>query len=68
MTYNLPESGRVRAVACFSATVRRLLKLGTPENLEIIEEDRALDKGGIEMLLARMLRRSSLRASSAADS
>jgi hypothetical protein len=49
--------GRVRAAVCSSATARKLLELGAPEDLEIIEEDRTLDKGGIEML-GRMLRRS----------
>jgi GntR family transcriptional regulator len=36
-------------------TARRLRELGAPEDLEIIEEDRTLDKGGVEML-GRMLR------------
>ena len=49
--------GRVRAAVCSSATARKLLELGAPEDLEIIQEDRTLDKGGIEML-GRMLRRS----------
>ena len=40
----------VRAVVCASITARRLRELGLPEDLEIIEEDRTLDKGGIEML------------------
>ena len=47
---------RVRAVVCSSATARRLSELGAPYNLEVIEEDRTLDKGGVEML-GRMLRR-----------
>ncbi len=47
--------GGVRAVVCASITARRLRDLGVPEGLEIIEEDRVLDKGGIEML-GRMLR------------
>jgi GntR family transcriptional regulator len=55
--------GRVRAAVCSSTTARKLSELGAPEDLEIIEEDRTLDKGGIEML-GRMLRRS-LQASSA---
>jgi hypothetical protein len=42
-------------VVCASITARRLRKLGIPEDLEIIEEDRILDQGGIEML-GRMLR------------
>ena len=48
--------GGVRAVVCASIAARRLRELGIPEDLEIIEEDRVLDKGGIEML-GRMLRR-----------
>jgi hypothetical protein len=45
----------VGAVVCASITARRLRELGASEELEIIEEDRTLDKGGIEML-GRMLR------------
>jgi GntR family transcriptional regulator len=45
----------VSAAVCASATARRLRELGVPETLEIIEEDRILDRGGIEML-GRMLR------------
>src|ERR671917_773164 len=45
----------VRAVACATITAKRLRELGVPEELEIIEEDRTLHKGGIEML-GRMLR------------
>jgi GntR family transcriptional regulator len=48
----LPE---VRAVVCAGITARRLRELGTPDALEIIEENRTLDKGGVEML-GRMLR------------
>jgi GntR family transcriptional regulator len=40
----------VRAVACATITAKKLRELGVPEELEIIEEDRTLDKGGIEML------------------
>jgi GntR family transcriptional regulator len=47
--------GGVRAAVCASITARRLRELGVPEGLEIIEEDRVLDKGGLEML-GRMLR------------
>ena len=47
--------GGVRAVVCAGITARRLRELGVPEGLEIIEEDRVLDKGGLEML-GRMLR------------
>jgi GntR family transcriptional regulator len=45
----------VHAVVCASVTAGRLRELGAPEGLEIIEEDRILDQGGIEML-GRMLR------------
>jgi GntR family transcriptional regulator len=45
----------VRAVACATITAKKLRELGVPEELEFIEEDRTLDKGGIEML-GRMLR------------
>jgi GntR family transcriptional regulator len=48
--------GRVPVVVCSSFTARKLRQLGAPEDLEILEEDRTLDKGGIEML-GRMLRR-----------
>ncbi|MBA2712576.1 MAG: GntR family transcriptional regulator [Rubrobacteraceae bacterium] len=52
----LATLGRVSAVVCASVTARRLRELGVPKGLEIIEEDRILDQGGIEML-GRMLRR-----------
>ena len=45
----------VEAVLCATITARRLRELGAPEDLEIIEEDRTLDKGGLEML-GRLLR------------
>ena len=45
----------VQSVACATITAKKLRELGVPEELEIIEEDRTLDKGGIEML-GRMLR------------
>jgi GntR family transcriptional regulator len=48
--------GKVSSVVCASATAGRLRELGLSEGLEIIEEDRILDQGGIEML-GRMLRR-----------
>ena len=51
----LDALGRVRAVVCASITARRLREIGVPEGLVIIEEDRILDQGGIEML-GRMLR------------
>ena len=44
-------------VVCSSAMGRRLSALGLPEGTEVILQDRALDKGGIEML-GRMLRTS----------
>ncbi len=46
---------QVEAVVCASITARKLREIGVPEELEIIEEDRVLDQGGIEML-GRMLR------------
>ena len=42
-------------MVCASITASKLRELGVPENVEIIEEDRTLDKGGVEML-GRMLR------------
>jgi hypothetical protein len=51
----LATLGRVRAVVCASVTARRLRELDVSEQLEIIEEDRILDQGGIEML-GKMLR------------
>jgi GntR family transcriptional regulator len=51
----LAELRGVSAAVCASVTARRLRELGVPEDLEIIEEDRILDQGGIE-LLGRMLR------------
>src|ERR687889_892924 len=45
----------VEAVVCSTVTAGRLREFGVPESLEIIEEDRILDQGGIEML-GRMLR------------
>ena len=51
----LAALGGVRAAVCASATARKLRELGVPEGLEIIEEDRILDQGGIEML-GKMLR------------
>ncbi len=46
---------QVDAVVCASITARKLREIGIPKALEIIEEDRILDQGGIEML-SRMLR------------
>ncbi|HEV2094657.1 MAG TPA: GntR family transcriptional regulator [Rubrobacter sp.] len=51
----IPDLQGARAVVCASRTARRLKELGVPSELEIIEEDRTLDKGGVEML-GRMLR------------
>ena len=45
----------VDAVVCASITARKLRELGASDDLEIIEEDRTLDRSGIEML-GRMLR------------
>ncbi|HJQ30083.1 MAG TPA: GntR family transcriptional regulator [Rubrobacter sp.] len=45
----------VQSVLCATIMARKLREFGVPEGLEIIEEDRTLDKGGIEML-GRMLR------------
>ncbi len=50
-----PTLDGVQAVVCATITAKRLGELGIPEELEIIEEDRTLDKGGIEML-GQMLR------------
>jgi hypothetical protein len=47
--------GEVPVVVCSSFTARRLKELGATEDTQILEEDRTLDKGGIEML-GRMLR------------
>ena len=47
--------GKVPVIVSSSFTARRLRELGAPEDLEILEEDRTLDKGGVEML-GRMLR------------
>ena len=51
----LPDLQGCRAVVCASRTARRLVELGVPDDLDIIEEDRTLDKGGVEML-GRILR------------
>jgi GntR family transcriptional regulator len=45
-----PTLDGVQAVVCATITAKRLRELGIPKELEIIEEDRTLDKGGIEML------------------
>jgi GntR family transcriptional regulator len=51
----LAALSEVEVVVCASVTARRLHELAAPQDLEIIEEDRILDQGGIEML-GRMLR------------
>src|ERR687896_1522152 len=43
----LATLGKVSAVVCASVTARRLRELAAPQDLEIIEEDRILDQGGI---------------------
>ncbi len=48
--------GRAKVVVCATAVVPRLPKLGLPEGVEVIAQDRTLSKGGVEML-GRMLRR-----------
>lgn len=48
--------GKVNVAICSSATARSVAGMGVPEGLEVIEEDRTLDKGGVEML-GQMLRR-----------
>jgi GntR family transcriptional regulator len=59
-----PTLDGVQAVVCATITAKRLRELGIPEELEIIEEDRTLDKGGIEMLgqMLRQLSRTEQRA------
>src|ERR671921_2345375 len=51
----LAALSEVEVVVCASVTARRLRELAAPQDLEIIEEDRILDQGGIEML-GRILR------------
>jgi DNA-binding transcriptional regulator YhcF (GntR family) len=51
----LSTIGEVEAVVCSTKTAGKLREIGVPESLEIIEEDRILDQGGIEML-GRMFR------------
>lgn len=47
--------GQIKAIICSSATARELKELNAPQDLEVIEEDRTLDRGGVEML-GRVLR------------
>src|ERR671917_2964 len=51
----LPDLRGCGAVVCASITAGRLRELGVPDDLDMIEEDRTLDKGGVEML-GRILR------------
>jgi GntR family transcriptional regulator len=51
----LAALGGISAAVCASATAKKLRELDVREGLEIIEEDRILDQGGIEML-GRILR------------
>ncbi len=51
-----PRIERAKVVVCASAVARRLPKLGLPESVEVIVQDRTLSKGGVEML-GRVLRR-----------
>lgn len=46
------------ALVCSSITARKILQMDKPERVEVIEEDRTLNKGGVEML-GRMLRETS---------
>jgi DNA-binding transcriptional regulator YhcF (GntR family) len=48
--------GEAKVVVCASAVAPRLPKLGLPEGVEIIVQDRTTSKGGVEML-GRLLRR-----------
>jgi len=62
--------GGVRAVVCASVTARKLReRVDVPDAVEIIEEDRVLDKGGIEMLgrLLRQLPRAGQEAPASTD-
>ncbi len=47
---------RAKVLVCSSVSARRLPKLGLPQDMEIIVQDRTLSKGGVEML-GRLLRR-----------
>lgn len=47
---------QAKVIVCASAVARRLPKLGSPEGVEVIVQDRTTSKGGVEML-GRLLRR-----------
>lgn len=49
-----------QVLICSTATTQKLRDLGVPRELEILEEDRTLDQGGVEML-SRMLRQPAAR-------
>src|SRR5215210_930783 len=51
-----PRIKRAKVVVCANVVVKRLPKLGLPEGVEVIVQDRTLSKGGVEML-GRLLRR-----------
>lgn len=54
--FGVPEGVDERKLRLYGrSTARRIREPDAPEELEIIEEDRTLDKGGIEML-GRILR------------
>jgi hypothetical protein len=44
------EEENARAILCSTFTMERLEAMGAPGNIEIIDENRTLDKGGVEML------------------
>lgn len=44
------EEENARAILCSTFTMRRLEEMGAPRDLDIIDENRTLDKGGVEML------------------
>ncbi|MBA2694221.1 MAG: GntR family transcriptional regulator [Rubrobacter sp.] len=44
------EEENARAILCSTFTMERLEAMGAPEKIEIIDENRTLDKGGVEML------------------
>ncbi|CAN5305510.1 hypothetical protein BH24ACT19_BH24ACT19_08620 [soil metagenome] len=52
-----PRIKQAKVVVCANVVVCRLPKLGLPEGVEVIVQERTLSKGGVEML-GRMLRRS----------
>jgi GntR family transcriptional regulator len=50
------EDENAKAILCSTFTKERLEEMGAPGSLDIIDENRTLDKGGVEML-GHMLRR-----------